>query len=250
MRLARRQLGQLASRCDVAIAHSHFSAEELATLGFPAPCVVPILLDFAHLDAAPDRRRLARLRRAGQNGGAHWLYVGRVAPNKCHHDLIGAFAVYRAAFDPQARLSLVGGATSESYWGALESLCRELELRASVEFADTISPGELLAYYRCADLFVSMSEHEGFGVPLLEAMHAGVPVVAHAATAVPETVGDAALLLDTKDPVAVAVAARRVVGDPELKSSLVKAGHARVEELSLANTRRMMLDALRQFVDA
>jgi glycosyltransferase involved in cell wall biosynthesis len=249
MRLARRQLAQLASRCDVAVAHSHFSAEELATIGFPAPSVVPILLDFAHLDAAPDRRRLARLTRAAESGGAHWLYVGRVAPNKCHHDLIGAFAVYRAAFDPQARLSLVGGATSESYWGALESLCRELELRGSVEFADTVAPGELLAYYRRADLFVSMSEHEGFGVPLLEAMHAGVPVVAHAATAVPETVGDAALLLDTKDPVAVAVAARRVLGDPELKASLVKAGHARVEELSLANTRRMMLDALRQFVD-
>jgi glycosyltransferase involved in cell wall biosynthesis len=77
-----------------------------------------------------------------------------------------------------------------------------------------------------------------------------VPVIAHAATAVPETVGDAALLLDTKDPVAVAVAARRVLDDPELRASLVKAGHARVEELSLANTRRMMLDALRQFVDA
>jgi glycosyltransferase involved in cell wall biosynthesis len=250
MRLARRQLAQLASRCDVAIAHSHFSAGDLGDLGFPAPSVVPILLDVAQFDAPPDRRRLSRLKQAARNGGAHWLYVGRVAPNKCHHDLIGAFAVYRAAFDPQARLSLVGGATSESYWGALESLCRELELRASVDFADTVSPGDLLAYYRSADLFVSMSEHEGFGVPLLEAMHVGMPVVAYAATAVPETVGDAALLLDTKDPVAVAVAARQVLGDPELKAGLVKAGHARVEELSLANTRRMMLDALRQFLDA
>lgn len=249
MRLARRQLAQLASRCDAAIAHSHFSAEELVALGFPEPSVVPILLDFTQFDAQPDRRRLARLRKAAQLGGAHWLYVGRVAPNKCHHDLIGAFAVYRCAFDPQARLSLVGGATSESYWRALESLCRELELRASVELCDTVPPGDLLAYYRAADLFVSMSQHEGFGVPLLEAMHAGVPVVAYAATAVPETVGDAALLLDTNDPVAVAVAARRALGDEEMRSRLVKAGHARVEELSLANTRRIMLDALRQFLD-
>ncbi|MFN2591420.1 MAG: glycosyltransferase, partial [Candidatus Dormibacteria bacterium] len=83
----------------------------------------------------------------------------------------------------------------------------------------------------------------------LEAMHAGIPVVAHAATAVPETVGDAALLLDTRDPAAVALPARRVLGDPELKASLVKAGHARLEELSLDRTRRMMLDALRQFLD-
>lgn len=250
MRLARRQLAQLAPRCDVAVAHSQFSAEELTAIDFPSPAVVPILLDFTQFDGPPDRRRLGRLKKAAEQGGAHWLYVGRVAPNKCHHDLIGAFAVYQAAFDPQARLSLVGGATSESYWAALESLCRELELRASVEFADTVSPGDLLAFYRSADLFVSMSEHEGFGVPLLEAMHVGVPVVAYGAAAVPETVGEAALLLGTKDPVAVAVAARRALTDPELKAGLVKAGHARVDELSLENTRRMMLDALRQFIDA
>ena len=250
MRLARGQLAQLARRCDGAVAHSRFSARELADLGFSAPQVVPILLDLGPFDAPADRRRLGRLRRAAQLGGAHWLYVGRIAPNKGHHHLIGAFAVYRATFDPQARLSLVGGATSESYWGALEALCRELELRASVELTDTIPPADLRAYYRSADLFVSMSEHEGFGVPLLEAMHAGVPVLAYATTAVPETAGDAAVLVETNDPVAVAVAARRVLTDGELRSRLVKAGHARVEELALPATRRILVDALRPFLDA
>ena len=249
MRLGRRQLAQLARRCDLAIAHSRFSAGELRRSGFPEPRVVPIIVDFSRYGAPADRRTAARLRKAAAAGGAHWLYVGRVSPNKCHHDLIGAFAMYRAVFDPQARLSLVGGATSESYWSSLEALCRELELRGSAWLADTVSFGQLLAYYRSADVLVSMSEHEGFGVPLLEAMHLGIPVVAFAATAVPETVADAALLLETRDPVAVALAVRRVLGDEALRSRLLKSGHARVEELSLDNTRRMMAGALRPFLD-
>jgi glycosyltransferase involved in cell wall biosynthesis len=250
MRLARRQLAELAPFCDLAMAHSRFSAQELAALGFPEPVIVPIIVDFSHYDAAPDRRTAARLAKTKAVGGAQWLYVGRVTPNKCHHDLIGAFALYRAVFDPLARLCLVGGATSESYWAALESLCRELELRGSVEFTDTVSGEALIAHYRAADVFVSMSEHEGFGVPLLEAMHFHIPVVAYAAAAVPETVGDAAVLLGTKDPVAVAVAAHRAIADRDLRSALVKAGQARLQELSFANTRRAMSDAISSFLAA
>jgi glycosyltransferase involved in cell wall biosynthesis len=250
MRLGRRQLGQLARRCDLAMAHSHFSAEELTRVGYPTPVVVPIIVDFSRYDVPADRRTLARLKKQRAAGGSQWLYVGRVSPNKCHHDLVGAFAIYRAVYDPQARLTLVGGATSESYWQSLEALCRELELRGSVWLADTVSFGQLLAHYRTADVLVSMSEHEGFGVPLLEAMHLGIPVVAFASTAVPETVGDAALLLETKDPVAVAVAVRRVLDDEALRSRLLKSGHARVEELSLAHSRAAMAGALRTFIDA
>jgi glycosyltransferase involved in cell wall biosynthesis len=249
MRLARKQLAELGARCNLAIAHSAYSAAELTALGYPEPVVAPIIVDFARYGGASDRRTATRLAKAKAGGGRHWLYVGRVAPNKCHHDLIGAFAVYRALFDPLARLSLVGGATSESYWDALEALCRELELRASVEFADTVSPGILLAHYRSADLFVSMSEHEGFGVPLLEAMHLGIPVLAFAATAVPETVGNAAVLLETKDPAAVALAAQRVLTDGALRNRLTKAGHARVAELSLDRTRAMYAGAVRPFLE-
>ena len=248
MRLARRQLAQLAPVTDVALAHSRFSAQELVALGFPAPAVVPIIVDFRNYDGPSDRRTAARLAKAKARGGAQWLYVGRVAPNKCHHDLIAAFAVYRAAYDPQARLALVGGATSEDYWAALEALCRELDLRDSVEFTDTIPPAVLLAHYRAADVFVSMSEHEGFGVPLLEAMHFGVPVIAYAASAVPETVGDGGVLLDRKDPVAVAVVAHRVLSDREGRAQLVKAGTARVAELCLDATRTAMADAIATFL--
>jgi glycosyltransferase involved in cell wall biosynthesis len=93
-------------------------------------------------------------------------------------------------------------------------------------------------------VFVSLSEHEGFCVPLVEAMHFGVPTVAYASTAVPETVGDATLLVADKDPLTVAVAVGRVLTDDVVRKALIEAGHRRVEHFSLVNNQRRLLEAL------
>ena len=176
--------------------------------------------------------------------GPHWLFVGRVAANKCQHDIIAAFAAYRQLFDPKARLSIVGGRTLLLYARALERMAVELGVADAVDFTDNLKFSQLLAHYRAADLFVSLSEHEGFCVPLVEAMHFGVPTVAFASTAVPETVGDATLLLSDKDPVSVAVAAQRVLSDDVVRKALIEAGHRRVEHFSLVNNRRRLIEAL------
>ena len=96
-----------------------------------------------------------------------------------------AFAVYRRIHDHRARLTFVGGQSAGLYWRALHQLADDLDIAGAVTFADTVSHEELLAYYRTSDVFVLLSEHEGFNVPVLEAMHFGVPVVAYASTAVP-----------------------------------------------------------------
>src|SRR6202035_4161537 len=119
---------------------------------------------------------------------------------KCQHDVIGAFAVYRRLFDPEATLTLVGGSAAPRYEQALRALAGELELDGAVRCAGTVPRSHLTALYRTADVLVCLSEHEGFCVPLIEAMALGVPVVAYAAAAIPDTVGDAAVLLDDKDP--------------------------------------------------
>jgi glycosyltransferase involved in cell wall biosynthesis len=134
--------------------------------------------------------------------------------------------------------------TSRLYFRALEKLAIELGVAEAVELADTVSFGDLVAYYRNADVFVSLSEHEGVGVPLLEAMHFGLPVVAGAAAALPETVADAGLLLPDKAPVFVACAVHRVLTDAALRASLLEAGRARVEEFSLPRTGKRLLDTI------
>src|SRR5207248_9656296 len=169
---------------------------------------------------------------------------GRLAPNKAQHDLIKALAAYRRLYDPRARLHLVGTSSSESYRTALVAYADALDLVDAVEFTGSVSDGELAAHYRAADVFVCVSEHEGFCVPLLEAMHHRVPIVAYSAAAVPETVGDAGVLLDAKDAYTVATAVHRVVTDNELRAQLIEAGIERLREFDIAKSRRQLLDAI------
>jgi glycosyltransferase involved in cell wall biosynthesis len=243
-RTARAEMRRLASSTAYGLADSTYNALELTDEGYPDTAVVPILIDFTEYDAAPDTATLTRLRRRAEGGGAHWLFVGRVAANKCQHDIVAAFAAYRRLFDPQARLSIVGGRTLLLYSRALERLASELGIANAVDFTNDLKFSQLLAHYRAADVFVSLSEHEGFCVPLVEAMHFGVPTVAFASTAVPETVGDATLLLSDKDPLSVAVAVQRVLSDDVVRKAMIEAGHRRVEHFSLANNRRRLLEAL------
>ena len=176
--------------------------------------------------------------------------MGRVAPNKCQHDIVGAFAVYRRVFDPEARLTLVGGATSPHYQQALGRLIAEFGLGDSVEILSGVSDGELLAHWATADVFVCLSEHEGFCVPLLEAMTLGVPVVAYSAGAVPETLDGAGVLLDDKDPLAVAVAVDQVCRPGPARESLVKAGKRRADDFSLENTSKTLLSGIEAYLGA
>ena len=249
-RRARAELRRLASSTAYGLADSAYNAAELTDEGYPDTAVVPILIDFDDYDAPPDAATLTRLRRRADGGGAQWLFVGRVAAQKCQHDVVAAFAAYRRLFDPKARLSIVGGRTLLLYARALERLADELGVADAVDFTDNLKFRQLLAQYRAADLFVCLSEHEGFCVPLVEAMHFGVPTVAFASTAVPETVGDATLLLPDKGPLTVAVAAHRVLSDDVVRKALVEAGHRRVEHFSLVNNRRRLLEALEPRISA
>ncbi|MGH8993874.1 MAG: glycosyltransferase family 4 protein [Acidimicrobiia bacterium] len=243
-RTGRADLRRLAAPSRFAMANSTYSAEELTAEGYANVSVVPVLVDFAEYDVPADPATLDRLSRRRDGGGATWLFVGRLAPNKCQHDVIGAFSLYRELFDPAARLVLIGGRTSMLYWEALGLLADELGCADAVEITDVLTFPEVLAHYRRASVFVSLSEHEGFCLPLLEAMHFDVPVVALGGSAVTETVADAGLVLPGKDPVEVACAVDRVLTDGALRAELIAAGRRRVEHFSFENNRKRLLSAL------
>ena len=233
MDLGRVDLRRLAPCAELALADSPYNQAELVDFGYRLTAVCPILIDYDQRGIRPDPRALARLEQDRRRGGARWLFVGRLAPNKCQHDVIGAFAAYRRIFDSHARLTLVGATTSMSYEAALRRLAGELDVGDAVDFAGSIPLGHLLATYRTTDIFVCLSEHEGFCVPVIEAMVSQVPVVAFAAGALPDTAGDAAFLLHDKDPLLVACAVDRVLSDPPLRSELIAAGQARACQFSL-----------------
>jgi glycosyltransferase involved in cell wall biosynthesis len=176
--------------------------------------------------------------------GADWLFVGRVVPSKAQHDLVKALWAYRRLYDPTARLHLVGSTPSNRYLAALRAFIADLGLQGAVRIAGEVSDAALAAYFDAADVYVSASLHEGFGVPLLEAMHVGVPVVARSAGAVDGTVGDAGLLLDPAGPSVIAAAVRRVLTDRSLRDRLVAAGRRQVTEHTLAGSGRRTVDAI------
>ncbi len=247
----RRQLAELEARTDLGIADSAFNAHELSDLGYRRTSVVPILVDIAALDVAPpDASTLARLSDARAEGGADWLFVGRLAPNKAQHDLVKAFTAYRRLYDGRARLHLVGASSSHQYETALGAFVDALGIGDAVEITGGVGAGALAAYFATADVYVSVSEHEGFCVPLLEAMHHRVPIVAYAATAVPETLGDAGMLLDAKDAYTVAAAVQRVVTDAALRDQMIAAGVTRLHEFDIDKSRRKLLDAIEPVVGA
>jgi len=245
----RSQLAALAPRCRLGLADSEFNRTELAASGYRPTAVTPILIDLEAFDRDFDDVEFARLQAAKDAGGADWLFVGRVTPNKCQHDVVKAFAAYRRLHDPQARLHIVGVVASEPYAAALRAFVRSLELTDCVDFTGPVSAGGLAAHYRNADVYVCLSEHEGFCVPLLESMHHRVPVVAFAATAVPETLDGAGICLPDKSPAVVAQAVHRVVTDDELRAKLLAAGERRLGDFTLERSRARFLDAMAPVLD-
>jgi glycosyltransferase involved in cell wall biosynthesis len=236
----RRQLADLAARASAGLADSGFNRGELDDLGYPRTSVAPILLDTSTFEREVDPAALERL----AHDGPAWLFVGRVSPHKCQHDVIKAFAVHRRVYAPDAVLRIVGASSSDRYVDALHRLVDALGLTGAVELTGGVSDGELAAHYRSADVFVCLSEHEGFCVPLLEAMHHRVPIVAYASTAVPETLADGGLSLPGKSPSTVAAAVDRVLSDSALRATLVEAGARRLRDFDLAVTRATWRAAL------
>lgn len=235
----RSSLAQLAPRTNLAIAVSEFNAADLRDAGFRRIETVPFLLDTRHLLQAPPDVLPPGLPPPGS--GPLVLFTGRVAPHKRHDLLIESFHVLKTYLRPDAHLGLVGSFYSPVFRYTLSRLVKELAL-SDVVFTDQITAGSLAETYRRADVFVCLSEHEGFGAPLIEAMTFRVPVIAWATAAVPETAGDAALLLQEPSPTLVAEAINRVLSDASLRGMLVERGLRRSAELQPERTGARLVE--------
>ena len=177
---------------------------------------MPVTLDeqkYANSSAAPAPPPAPRPR---------LLSVGRLVPNKCIEDLFKLLHCYRQV-EPQARLWLIGRVPPwlPAYQAWLEEILISLNLRDAVELGGYVSQTDLLQRFRQADVYLSMSEHEGFGKPLVESMYLGLPVLAYAAAAVPDTLGGAGLLFHAKHYAALVEAIEILRTDPALRRRVV-----------------------------
>jgi glycosyltransferase involved in cell wall biosynthesis len=236
---AREDLAVLAPRTTLAIADSAYNETHLAEAGFAATAVVPP-------SAAVGREVTTDAGSLGGDArtGAVWLAVGRVAPNKALEHIIAALAVARDSSDQSATLRIVGKPATDAYERALRRYVADLGLEDAVTFTGYATDAAVAAAYTTADVLVVTSEHEGFGVPVVEAMAAGLPVVAYDQGAVPEVLGDAGVLVASRDPYALADAIGGLLADPTRRTAFAQAGRRRFIELDLPNAADRFVDLL------
>lgn len=218
---------------------SDFNRHDLRKLGYRCPIdTCPILIPFSDYDQEPDAQVLKKYQ---GDGWTNLLFVGRIAPNKKQMDVIRAFQVYQERYNSRSRLFLVGSSSGmEKYEQELKAYIEKEHLTEKVIFPGHIRFREILAYYRLADLFLCLSEHEGFCVPLVEAMYFEKPIIAYDSSAISETLGDAGILLRQKDPGHVADAVNHLLENSAEKEKLLERSRRKLETYRYdAVSRRM-----------
>lgn len=197
MELARQGLAQLLSlreQTGLALADSAFNELDLLEAGYENTTVLPLTLDTKHFDLPLNEALAAQL----QRNGPRLLFVGRLAPNKKQEDLVKLLYFLRR-LEPNAQINLVGDRWEVGYDTWIETLAADLKIDDGVTLTGKISQQDMVTYYKTSDFYVSMSEHEGFGLPLIESMYLSLPVLAYSTTAVPDTMGDAGVQFLRKD---------------------------------------------------
>ena len=237
---AKSELTLLAASARAGVAVSEFNRRDLEAAGYRETAVVPPIVP--GLEGRTDRREPEGPRPRLRSG--RWLAVGRVAPNKAVEDAMAALFAYRMRHDPQAELQVIGRPAIPAYSRALQHYAATLGVADAVHFDTKVSDEGLAAAYRSADVLVVTSEHEGFCLPVVEAMAHRLPVVAFRAGALAEVLGDAGVLVDTKDPMVLADTVRRLQVDPAWRTQVVEAGSARLPMIGLEQAASRLVDLI------
>lgn len=237
---------------EAGICDSRFNLEQLKGYGYSCDLkVCPILVPFEDYEKTPDQKLLEELGGPAIDNDheiKNVLFVGRIAPNKKPEDLLTMLYAYRQMYKEKVRLILAGSTSGmEKYTARLRLYARRLGLE-DVVFTGHITFPQILAYYRSADAFVTFSEHEGFCVPLLEAMWFKTPILTFDSCAVPETLGGTGVLLKDKDPALMGAALHEILFDKELRSKIIEEQDERLKYFAYDNVASIFMSELKEFI--
>jgi glycosyltransferase involved in cell wall biosynthesis len=241
--LARRDLASLVGRIDLALGVSEYNRHELEEMGFTPTGVLTLALDLDRITSVAPRPALERVL---DDEFVNFLFVGRIAPNKKIEDHIRLAEHYKRYVDAHYRFIFVGKFDAvPRYYATIRALMTEYRLlHERFIFTGPVSDEELATYYRRAAVYISLSEHEGFCAPLIEAMAADVPVLAYSAAAVPETLGGAGVQFAPKDLEYAAELAGALAFDDDLRARVVEGQRRRVAHFGDERVRRELQNLL------
>jgi glycosyltransferase involved in cell wall biosynthesis len=238
----RLEIERFVDKVDLALGDSEFNRRELESLGYPKTGVLPLMIDFSKFEGKGD----PIVRQIFGSGKFTILFVGRVIPNKKFDDVIKTFYFFKKYFDQDSQLLLVGDYRGmERYLTSLQMLVDELELD-DVYFPGRVDFASLLSFFRLADVYLSMSEHEGFGAPLVESFCVGLPVVAYAGGAVEETMNGGGVLLRKKDFVGAAALLDRLRRNGSFRKEVVESQKRALSKYSRKNVDRILVGHIKK----
>ncbi len=237
----------LADKVDYCLAVSEFNKQDLIRMGYKCKIdVLPIIIPMSDYDKKPDKGVIKEY----SDGYTNILFTGRVAPNKKHENLISAFYYYNRLYNNKSRLILAGSfKENDPYYIRLTEYTKKLGLGEAIVFTGHIKFERILAYYKTADVFLCMSEHEGFCVPLVEAMKFEVPIIAYDKAAVADTLNHQGMILEDNDPVYVAGCIDRMVRDNELRQQVIRQQNERLADFSYDNIADKFKQYLKAFIE-
>jgi glycosyltransferase involved in cell wall biosynthesis len=244
--LGRRELATLVARVDLAVGDSEYNRQELEAMGFARTGVLPIAVNTDRITKAPPQPALEQIL---SDGLVNFLFVGRIAPNKRLEDHIRLAEHYKRYIDAFYRFIFVGRYDGvPRYYAMLRALLDKYEMLPDrFIFTGPVPDSELAAYYRSASVYISLSEHEGFCVPLVEAMAADVPVLAYGAGAVPDTLGGAGVQFAPKDLEHAAELLGALAFDDDLRKHVIAGQRRRLAEFDEEQFETKVSDMLAQF---
>lgn len=233
----RLEIKLFAKKVDLALGDSEFNRLELEQVGYEETGVLPLLLNFSKFNSEDH----PVVRQIFSNGKTTILFVGRVIPNKKFEDVIKTFYFYKKYFNPESQLILAGDYRGmERYFAALQDLMDSLELK-DVIFTGHIDFSELSTLFKLSDFYLSMSDHEGFGVPLLEAFYNRMPVIAYAAGAVEETMNGGGVLLREKNFPKTAALLDFLTRDKEFKDRIISSQVQALDKYKRENVSQILM---------
>lgn len=243
----RQQLEFLSSHIDLAIADSEYNRMELLDLSYKSTVTSPIIINYDDYSKEPSKKVLNSIRNG--NDTKNILFVGRIAPNKKQEDIIKSFYYYNKFINSDSKLYLVGSYEGmERYYDEISNLIVHLRLEQSIVITGHVTFDQILSYYYASDLFLCMSEHEGFCVPIIEAMNFRLPIIAYKSTAIPETLGNGGVLINKKDYKEVAELINIILSDNDLVQSLRENQQKQIKKYSKERATEQFVDVLNQHV--
>ena len=239
----RDSLPSLVPSVELAIGDSEYNRQELETMGFSRTTVLPILIDFNTY-----HQFNTSLIRKYSDDYVNLLFVGRISPNKKQEDILKIFYYYKS-INPKSRLFLVGGFKGcERYIDRLRDIVKKLQL-SDVVFTGSVPFEDLISYYKIADIFLCMSEHEGFCVPLVESMFFDIPIIAYNSTAVSNTLDNSGILVKEKKYDEIAELINVIAEDNNLKKKIIEQQKVRFNEFVFDNNKKKFRQLMNNLID-